>query len=37
MFHQKKFGGFLLGCLIVHPYLNGIENNSVAIDLILSL
>ena len=37
MFQQKKFGGFLLGSLIVHPYLNGIENNSFAISLILSL
>ena len=31
MFQQKKFGGFLLGSLIVHPYLNGIENNSFAL------
>ena len=37
MFQQKKFGGFLLGSLIVHPYLNGIENNPFAISLILSL
>ena len=37
MFRRTDFGGFLVCCQIGHPYLNGVENNSVAISLMLSL
>ena len=37
MFHRTYFRGFLVCCYIRHPYLNGVENNSVAISLMLSL
>ena len=37
MFYRTDFGGFLVCCQIGHPHLNGVENNSVAISLMLSL
>ena len=38
MFHRMVFGaGFLVCCWIGYPYLNGVENNSAAISLMLSL
>ena len=37
MFRRTDFGGFLVCCQIGHPYLNDVENNSVAISLMLSL
>ena len=37
MFHQTDFGGYLVCCQIDHPQLNGVENNSVAVSLMLSL
>ena len=37
MFRGTDFGGFLVCCQIGHPHLNDVENNSVAISLMLSL
>ena len=37
MFRRTDFGGFLVCCKIGHPYLNDVENKSVAISLMLSL
>ena len=37
MFRWTDFGGFLVCCQIGHPYLNDVENNYVAISLMLSL
>ena len=37
LFRRTDFGGFLVCCKIGHPYLNDVENNSVAISLMLSL
>ena len=37
MFHRTDFGGFSVYCDIRHPYFNGVEKNSVAISLMLSL
>ena len=34
---RTDFGGFLVCCQIGHPHLNDVENNSVAISLMLSL
>ena len=35
MLHRTDFGGFLVCCQIGRPYLNGVENKSVAISLML--
>ena len=37
MFHRTDFGGFLVCRQIGHPYLNGVENNSVEFSSMLSL
>ena len=37
MFQQTEFGGFLTCWYIDHPYVNGVENNSVEISLTLNL
>ena len=37
MLRRTDFGGFLVRYYIGHPYLNDVENDSVAISLMLSL